>query len=154
MRAILTVNETSRTVDADADTPLLWVLRDLLGLTGTKYGCGAGICGSCTILEGAEQVRACQIPLAEAAGRSFTTVEGLPPLEHDPIRQAWLDEDVSQCGYCQPGVIMKVRALLATVPGPTDDQINSALDDHVCRCGSYTRIRRAIHTAAQRGGAR
>lgn len=150
-RVELTVNGRERSVEADGDMPLLWVLRDLLGLTGTKYGCGAGLCGSCTVLEGDSPVRACQVTLAAAAGRAFTTIEGLPPVEADPVRRAWLEEDVSQCGYCQPGMILRAHALLGDQPTPSDADIDEALAGHVCRCGSYPRIRRAIHLAAERG---
>jgi isoquinoline 1-oxidoreductase alpha subunit len=147
-RVELTVNGLSHTVEAAEDTPLLWVLRDLLGLTGTKYGCGAGLCGACTVHRGDTAVRSCRLPLSEAAGESFTTIEGAPPLERDPVRRAWLEEGVSQCGYCQAGMIMRARSLLERNPDPTDDDIDAALTRHVCRCGSYPRIRRAIHRAA------
>ncbi|HEX9886793.1 MAG TPA: 2Fe-2S iron-sulfur cluster-binding protein [Longimicrobiales bacterium] len=147
-RVGVTINGTEHSVEADSDTPLLWVLRDLLGLTGTKYGCGAGLCGSCTVLWGDAPTRSCQVTLAAAEGGSFTTIEGLPPLEEDPVRQAWLAEDVSQCGYCQPGMIVRARSLLRDTPDPDDADIDAALAGHVCRCGSYSRIRRAIHRAA------
>lgn len=147
-RVALQVNGRIHTVEADDDMPLVWVLRDLLNLTGTKYGCGAGLCGSCTVLEDGAPVRACLVSLASAEGRSFTTIEGLPSLDRDPVRQAWLDEDVSQCGYCQPGMIMAARVLLDRNPRPTIADIDAALGGHVCRCGSYTRIRRAITRAA------
>jgi isoquinoline 1-oxidoreductase alpha subunit len=153
VRVALTVNGMEHTVEADADTPLLWVLRDLIGLTGTKYGCGVGICGACTVLTGDRAVRSCQVPLSRAAGGTFTTIEGSPPVAQDPIRQAWLEEDVAQCGYCQPGMIATARALLTRVPAPTDDQIDEAFGAMVCRCGSYSRVRRAIHRAARAGGA-
>lgn len=152
VRVGLTVNGTQRSVEADGDTPLLWVLRDLLGLTGTKYGCGIGVCGACTVLEGDTPVRACRMPLSAAEGRSFTTVEGLPSPDRDPVKRAWLEEDVAQCGYCQPGVILRTRALLAENPRPTDADIDAALAGHVCRCGTYFRIRRAIHRAARATG--
>lgn len=153
VRVTLTVNGTEHTVEADADMPLLWVLRDLLGLTGTKYGCGVGICGACSVLVGDRVVRSCRLPLSQAAGGSFTTVEGSPVLAQDPVRQAWLVEDAAQCGYCQPGLIAAARALLSRVPSPTDEQIDEAFGSMVCRCGSYSRVRRAIHRAAQSGGA-
>jgi len=153
VRVTLTVNGMEHTVEADADTPLLWVLRDLLGLTGTKYGCGVGFCGSCSVLAGDRPVRACQVPLSQAAGGTFTTVEGLPPLARDPVRRAWLEEDAAQCGYCQPGMIVTAHALLSRVAAPTDDQIDEAFGSFVCRCGSYSRVRRAIHRAARAGGA-
>ncbi|MDX1583953.1 MAG: (2Fe-2S)-binding protein [Thermoanaerobaculia bacterium] len=151
---ILTINGRRHSVDADGDMPLLWVLRDRLGLTGTKYGCGEGICGSCTILRGSEPVRACQITLAQSAGGSFTTIEGLSADGDDPIQRAWLDEDVSQCGYCQPGMIMELKALLKRGTKISEDDIHGALSDHVCRCGSYFRIRKAALRAAKAGGAR
>jgi len=147
-RVQLTVNGMPHSVDADGDTPLLWVLRDLLGLTGTKYGCGIGSCGACTVLEGESARRSCQITLQAAEGRSFTTLEGLAAPERNPVTRAWLDEDVSQCGYCQSGMILRTTALLAANPRPTDEDIDAALRSHVCRCGSYLRIRRAIHRAA------
>ena len=148
------VNGSVREVDADSDTPLLWILRDHLGLTGTKYGCGAGICGSCTILEGKDAVRACQITAAEANGRRFTTIEGLSDDASHPCQRAWLEEDVAQCGYCQPGMIMTACALLAAKSKPDDADIDDAYTDTVCRCGSYPRIRKAVHRAAQLGGAK
>lgn len=152
IRTTLTVNGEAHTVEADGDTPLLWVLRDLLGLTGTKYGCGIGLCGACSVLEDGAIVRACRIPLSGAAGGRFTTLEGLPALEGDAIRQAWLEEDAAQCGYCQPGMIMAAHALLSRVPAPTDDDIDEAFGGMVCRCGSYSRVRRAVHRAARAGG--
>lgn len=141
----LTINRQRRTVDVDPDTPLLWLLRDTLELTGTKYGCGMGICGACTILQGSDAVRSCQITAADAAGKSFTTIEGL---RQDPCQRAWVEEDVAQCGYCQPGMLMTACALLKRTPRPTDQQIDEAFDDNVCRCGTYPRIRLAVHRAA------
>ncbi|HEY6140048.1 MAG TPA: (2Fe-2S)-binding protein [Thermoanaerobaculia bacterium] len=146
MKARLTVNGRNVGVDADDDTPLLWVLRDELRLTGTKYGCGAGICGACTVLQGNAAVRSCQIPLSDAAGKRFTTIEGL---KNDRCQRAWLEEDVAQCGYCQSGMIMEACALLAKTAEPTDADIDAALRDHVCRCGTYARIRSAIHAAGR-----
>ncbi len=148
----LHVNGTSRVAEADADTPLLWVLRDHFALTGTKYGCGVGICGSCTIFAGTEAVRACQIPIANASGRKFTTIEGLSKDGSHPCQRAWLEEDVAQCGYCQPAMIMTACALLAAKSKPADGDIDDAYADMVCRCGSYPRIRRAVHRAAELGG--
>ena len=142
----LTVNGRKRVVDADDDTPLLWVLRDQLDLRGTKYGCGMGVCGACTVLQGKDAVRSCQITLAAAAGKSFTTIEGL---SNHPCQRAWIDEDVAQCGYCQPGMLMETCALLARTPRPTDAEIDAALDGHVCRCGTYPRIRKAIHRVSR-----
>jgi len=146
MKARLTVNGRDVSVDADDDTPLLWILRDELRLTGTKFGCGAGICGACTVLQGNAAVRSCQIPLSDAAGKRFTTIEGL---ENDRCQRAWLAEDVAQCGYCQSGMIMEACALLAKTPKPSDGDIDAVMRDHVCRCGTYVRIRAAIHTASR-----
>ena len=154
VRVELVVNGERHSVQADGDMPLLWVLRDLLGLTGTKYGCGIGACGSCTVLEGEEAVRACQIPLDEAEGRSFTTIEGLSPDGSHPLQQVWIAEDVSQCGYCQPGMLLEVRSLLTRRPRPSEGDLGEALSDHVCRCGSYTRIRNAVQWVSGQGGGR
>jgi isoquinoline 1-oxidoreductase alpha subunit len=148
----LTVNGRKESVDVDAEMPLLWILRDTLGMTGTKYGCGVGICGACTILDGKEAVRACQIPATAANGRSYTTIEGLSPDAAHPCQRAWLEEDVAQCGYCQAGMIMATCALLKRKPRPSDSDIDDALGDMVCRCGTYVRIRKAVHTAARLGG--
>ncbi|HEY8561127.1 MAG TPA: (2Fe-2S)-binding protein [Pyrinomonadaceae bacterium] len=145
----LTVNGKKRSVGASPDTPLLWVLRDWLGLTGTKYGCGIGACGACTIHENGRAVRACQIALAEAAGRSFTTIEGLSANVAHPCQRAWLEEDVAQCGFCQPGMIMTAAAFLRETARPTDAEIDEAMANSVCRCGTYQRIRRAIRRAAE-----
>ncbi len=144
----MTINGSIRTVQAPADMPLLWALRDLLQLTGTKYGCGAGICGACTILDGDVAVRACQISIRQAAGRSFTTIEGLSPSGEHPCQRAWIEEDAAQCGYCQAGMIMTAAALLLRNPHPTDSDIEAAMSDSVCRCGTYNRIRKAIYRAA------
>jgi len=150
----LTINGTAHSVDADGDMPLLWVLRDLLGMTGTKYGCGAGLCGSCTILEGDSPVRSCQVPLSAAAGKTYTTIEGLSGNGSHPIQKAWLEEQVAQCGYCQPGMMLEIRALLKTNSSPSDKDIDDAIGEHVCRCGSYPRIRKAAKFAAKTGGGR
>ena len=144
----LTVNGTPRNIDVDDDTPLLWILRDQLGLTGTKFGCGVGVCGACTILENGKALRACQIPAAEAASRSFVTIEGLSPDVSHPCQRAWIEEDVAQCGYCQAGMIMSACALLREHSEPTDQLIDSVMSDSVCRCGTYPRIRKAIHRVA------
>ena len=144
----LTVNGKKQSVEAAPDTPLLWVLRDALGLTGTKYGCGIGACGACTIHRNGRAVRACQITLAEAAGQSFTTIEGLSESGNHPCQRAWLEEDVAQCGFCQPGMIMTAAALLRETPRPTDADIDREISSSVCRCGSYQRIRRAVKRAA------
>lgn len=148
------INGTTRVVEADDAMPLLWVLRDVLGMTGTKYGCGEGICGSCTILEDDTAVRSCQTPLGATGGHSYTTIEGLSADGSHPIQRAWLTEDVAQCGYCQPGMILEIRALLRANPSPSAGEIDSALSDHVCRCGSYPRIRKAALLAAKLGGGR
>jgi len=149
------VNGVVRKVSVtDTNMPLLWVLRDLLGLTGTKYGCGVGACGSCTVLENGVAVRSCQTTLAEAAGKSYVTIEGLSKNGDHPIQRAWIVEDVAQCGYCQPGMMLELRALLKRNADPSPAQIDEALSDHVCRCGSYPRIRKAALLAARTGGAR
>jgi aerobic-type carbon monoxide dehydrogenase small subunit (CoxS/CutS family) len=150
----LSINGTSRTVDADDQMPLLWVLRDLLGMTGTKYGCGVGVCGSCTVLENGTAVRSCQVTFEATRGKSYTTIEGLSANGDHPIQRAWLAEDVSQCGYCQPGMILELRSLLRRNGNPSPAQIDTALSDHVCRCGSYPRIRKAALLAAKNGGGR
>jgi isoquinoline 1-oxidoreductase alpha subunit len=145
----LAVNGQARTVTCDPDTPLLWVLRDLLALTGTKYGCGVGVCGACTVLRDGRAVRSCQIPIRDAAGARFVTIEGLAPGGAHRCQRAWIEEDVAQCGYCQPGMILTACALLDAHPDPTDAEIDAAFDDHVCRCGTYPRIRRAVRRAAR-----
>jgi len=152
-RFTLEVNGAARTVDADPATPLLWVLRDDLGMTGTKYGCGAGLCGACTVLLDGEAARACATTIAEADGRRVTTIEGLAAANH-PLVAAWIAEDVPQCGYCQPGQIVQAAALLARTPAPTDDEIAAAMSGNLCRCGTYLRIRRAIRRVAAEGAAR
>lgn len=144
----VTVNGESRSVDADADMPLLWVLRDVLALTGTKFGCGVGQCGACTVHLDGVAVRACQTPLSAAAGKKVTTIEGLSPAGDHPLLRAWASEQVSQCGYCQPGQIMSAAELLTKKPKPTDADIDEAMSGNLCRCGTYSRIRRAIHAAA------
>lgn len=152
MSGKLSINGKPYEAEADEAMPLLWVLRDVLGMTGTKYGCGVGVCGSCTILEDGKAVRACQVPFRAAVGKSYTTIEGLSPDGKHPIQQAWLSEDVAQCGYCQPGMILQLRALLSKNADPTPAEIDAALADHVCRCGSYPRIRKAALLAAKNGG--
>jgi isoquinoline 1-oxidoreductase alpha subunit len=147
----IVVNLRRRTVNADPDTPLLWVLRDALGLTGTKYGCGVGVCGACVVLSDGQALRSCQISLAQAAGKSFTTIEGLSPDLSNRCQRAWIEEDVAQCGYCQAGMILTASALLERTPSPTDADIDAAIDELVCRCGTYPRIRKAIHRAARQG---
>ncbi len=145
----LTVNGERHRLDVPADTPLLWVLRDNLGLTGTKYGCGIAQCGACTVHLDGQPVRACVTPVTQAEGREVTTVEGLSPGRSHPLQQAWIAENVPQCGYCQPGQIMSAAALLARNPAPSDADIDAAMAGNLCRCGTYQRIRRAIHRAAR-----
>jgi aerobic-type carbon monoxide dehydrogenase small subunit (CoxS/CutS family) len=148
-RLTFTVNGKPRVFEGNPETPLLWVLREHLGLTGTKYGCGMGICGACTVHMGKVAVRSCQIPAGQAAGESFTTIEGLGPGGSDPCQRAWIEEDVAQCGYCQPGMIMAASALLAEKPSPGDAEIDAAMSDLICRCGTYLRIRRAVRLASK-----
>ncbi|HZS53278.1 MAG TPA: (2Fe-2S)-binding protein [Bryobacteraceae bacterium] len=144
----LTVNGRQATVDAPGDTPLLWVVRDLLKLTGTKYGCGIGQCGACTVHLNGQPVRSCLTPLSTAANAKITTIEGLSPDGKHPLQIAWQEMDVPQCGYCQAGQIMSAAALLAKHPKPTDAEINDAMSGNLCRCGTYVRVRAAIHKAA------
>jgi isoquinoline 1-oxidoreductase alpha subunit len=144
----LTVNGRRRAVTADADTPLLWVLRDTLGMTGTKFGCGGGFCGACTVHMDGSAIRSCQMPINAANGHRITTIEGLSPDGSHPVQRAWIEEDVVQCGYCQVGQIMSASALLAAKPNPTDADIDAAMAGNICRCGTYQRIRSAIHRAA------
>ena len=151
-RIALTVNGERREVEADPDKPLLWVLRDDLRLTGSKYGCGAGLCGACTVLVAGEAVRSCTRPVGTLGGKSITTIEGLAKGERlHPVQQAWIDEDVAQCGYCQAGQIMSAAALLARTGAPSDAEIDAAMRGNVCRCGTYQRVRQAIHLAAREG---
>jgi isoquinoline 1-oxidoreductase subunit alpha len=147
----LSVNGARRTFDGDTDMPLLWYLRDDLALTGTKYGCGVGSCGACTVHVEGRAVRACQTKMSELEGRRVTTIEGLHPVrgEHR-VQVAWRDIDVPQCGYCQSGQIMKAAELLANTPRPTDQQIDNAMNGNICRCGTYPRIRAAIKAAAEK----
>ena len=144
----LSVNGSPRPVDVTPDTPLLWALRDALGLTGTKFGCGIGACGSCTVLLDGAPVRSCQVTVAEVGSRKVTTIEGLSPDGNHPVQRAWIADEVPQCGYCQSGQIVAAAALLARKPRPTDADIDAAMDGILCRCGTYERIRRAIHRAA------
>ncbi len=145
----LTVNDQTYSVDADGAMPLLWVLRDLLGLTGTKFSCGMGLCGSCTVLVDDEPVRSCATPVSAVAGKSILTIEGLSVDASHPVQKAWLEEKVTQCGYCQPGQILNAVALIKKNPNPSDADIDAAMGDVLCRCGTYQRIRAAIHRAAQ-----
>ncbi len=145
----LSVNAKRVMVDVDPSTPLLWVLRDNLGLTGTKYGCGMAQCGACTVHIDGQAVRSCVAPVSRAAGRQVTTIEGLSPDLSDPLQRAWIEIDVPQCGYCQSGQIMSAAVLLREKPIPSDDDIDQALAGNICRCGTYCRIRRAVHRAAE-----
>lgn len=144
----LKVNGRDVSVDVAPETPLLWVLRDSLYLTGTKFGCGIGQCGACTVHLDGEPQKSCQIPAGTAAGRAVTTIEGLSEDGNHPVQQAWIAEQVPQCGYCQSGQIMRAVSLLSKAPKPTDDQIDETMSENLCRCGTYQRIRRAIHRAA------
>ena len=143
-----TLNGKATVVDAVPEMPLLWVLRDMLGLTGTKFGCGMALCGACTVHLDGHPIRACVTPIASAGGKSITTIEGLSPDRSHPIQRAWIEEDAPQCGYCQSGQIMTAAALLAKTSNPTDADIDEALHGNICRCGSYQEIRRAVHRAA------
>jgi len=149
----LVVNGRPQTVEADADTPLLWVLRDTLGLTGTKFGCGAALCGACTVQLDGVPVRSCSTPVSSVGNKHITTIEGLSADRSHPLQQAWIAEQVPQCGYCQSGMLMTAACLLKEKRKPSDADIDEALAGHVCRCGTYQRIRKAIQRAAQ-GGAR
>ena len=144
-----TLNGAPVEVDADPDTPLLWVIRDNLGLTGTKYGCGVAACGACTVHVDGQGRRSCSFPLSAAEGRSVTTIEGLSQNRSHPLQQAWIEVQVPQCGYCQSGMIMAAAALLKELPKPTDEEIDAAITN-ICRCGTYVRVRQAIHRAAER----
>jgi isoquinoline 1-oxidoreductase subunit alpha len=148
-RYLLQINNATRKVEAQPGMPLLWILRDLLNLTGTKYGCGIGLCGACTVHVDGEATRSCQVSVAAAAGKEITTIEGLGQNGLHIVQQAWIAEQVPQCGYCQPGQIMSAAAFLATNPKPTDAEIDDAMAGNLCRCGTYFRIRKAIHRAAQ-----
>lgn len=145
----LTINQRIVDVDAAPETPLLWVLRDHLGMTGTKFGCGMALCGACTVHLDGSAVRSCVVPLSAVLGKSITTIEGLSADRSHPVQQAWLEIDVPQCGYCQSGQIMSAAALLQTNPHPTDAAIDAAMSGNICRCGTYPRIRAAIHRAAE-----
>jgi isoquinoline 1-oxidoreductase alpha subunit len=150
----LRVNGSDRKVSVAPETPLLWVLRDILQLTGTKFGCGAGLCGACTVHVDGASTRSCSIPVSQVAAKNITTIEGLSPNSQHPLQQAWIAEEVPQCGYCQSGQIMAAAALLAKTPNPSEEQIASFMSANICRCGTYDRIRRAIQRATQGGGAR
>jgi aerobic-type carbon monoxide dehydrogenase small subunit (CoxS/CutS family) len=146
---ILLINGRRHDVDVSADMPLLWVLRDILNFTGTKFGCGAGLCGACTVHLDGQPVRSCSLPVRAVGSRAITTIEGLSPDGSHPLQRAWVEEDVPQCGYCQAGQIMSAAALLAKTRNPTDADIDAAMAGNLCRCGTYPRIRRAIHRAAE-----
>jgi aerobic-type carbon monoxide dehydrogenase small subunit (CoxS/CutS family) len=145
----LTVNGEGRSVNLEPDTPLLWVLRDTLGLTGTKFGCGVSACGACTVLLGGMPVRSCVVPVSAVGERPITTIEGLGSGALHPLQRAWIEHQVPQCGYCQSGMVMAAAALLTRVPDPSDAEIDAAITN-ICRCGTYARIREAIHAAAKR----
>ena len=149
MRFDVNVNGRRQSIDVAPDTPLLWVLRDDLQLTGTKFGCGVAQCGACTVHVNGKPTRACVTPISTVATESITTIEGLSPDGAHPVQRAWVAEDVPQCGYCQAGQIMAAAALLANTPSPTDAQIDTAMRGNLCRCGTYVRIRAAIHRAAE-----
>jgi isoquinoline 1-oxidoreductase alpha subunit len=150
--ATFTINGATRSFDGDPDMPLLWYLRDDLGLTGTKFGCGGGFCGACTVHVDGQARRACQVSMEQVSGRKVLTIEGLSGDQSHPVQRAWMAGNVAQCGYCQAGQIMQAAALLAEKPRPTDADINTAMGGNICRCGTYQRIRAAIKRAA--GGAR
>jgi isoquinoline 1-oxidoreductase alpha subunit len=145
----LKINNKTHTVEADPTLPLLWAIRDLVGLTGTKYGCGIAQCGACTVHLNGAPVRSCSIPVRVAVGKDITTIEGLSEDNSHPVQLAWIKEQVPQCGYCQSGQIMAAVALLKKIPHPTDKDIDAAMNGHICRCGTYQRIRQAIKTAAE-----
>jgi isoquinoline 1-oxidoreductase subunit alpha len=147
--ASITVNDRAVDVDAAPDTPLLWVLRDHLAMTGTKYGCGMALCGACTVHVEGVAMRSCVLPLRAVEGKRITTIEGLSDVRSHAVQRAWIELDVPQCGYCQSGQIMSAAALLETTPRPTDAEIDAAMAGNICRCGTYSRIRRAIHRAAE-----
>jgi isoquinoline 1-oxidoreductase alpha subunit len=147
--AELKINGEIHTFEAEPDTPLLWVLREQLGLTGTKYGCGIAACGACTVLLDKQPIRACIVPVSAAFNHEITTIEGLSRLKYHPVQQAWIELQVPQCGYCQSGQILSAVALLLNNPDPSDEEIDTAMSGNICRCGTYQRIREAIHRAAE-----
>jgi aerobic-type carbon monoxide dehydrogenase small subunit (CoxS/CutS family) len=142
------INKKVHQVEADENMPLLWVLRDILGMEGTKYGCGVGSCGACTVHLNGSAVRSCQLPISALAGMEITTIEGLSAKGDHPVQKAWLDVDVAQCGYCQSGQIMSAAALLKSTPNPSEEEIENFMAGNICRCGTYTRIKKAIQQAA------
>src|SRR5690349_10442709 len=147
----LTVNDTPRTIEAEPGMPLLWALRDLLNLTGTKFGCGIGLCAACVVLLDGEPIRSCVTPVSVVGAQAITTIEGLSRDGRHPVQQAWLEGSVSQCGYCQPGKILTAVALLSHTPRPSEAEIDEAFADNLCRCGTYLRIRQAVQRAAEGG---
>ena len=149
MAVELTINGTAHTLDVDPAMPLLWAIRDIVGLTGTKYGCGKALCGTCVVHLDGQPVRSCNFPVSAAAGRTITTIEGLSADGNHPVQRAWREFNVPQCGYCQSGQIMSAAALLERNPQPSDADIDTAMSGNICRCGTYTRIRQAIHKAAE-----
>lgn len=153
MAFVLNVNGKSFDIDVEPETPLLWVLRDTIGLTGTKYGCGVAQCGSCTVHVEGQPTKSCNINAASVVGKKITTIEGLSPDASHPVQKAWIAHTVPQCGYCQSGQIMAAAALLRRSPNPTDREIDAAMADNLCRCGTYPAIRAAIHSAAKNGAA-
>ena len=154
MAITFTLNGGKQTLDVNPQTPLLWVLRDTLGLTGTKFGCGMALCGACTVHVNGNAVRSCITPVASVAGKTVTSIEGLSDDTTHPVQQAWIEEDVPQCGYCQSGQLMAAASLLAKTAKPTDADIDEAMRGNICRCGTYSQIRRAIHRAAAIKGAK
>ncbi len=148
MGTTFTLNGKSTTVDVDPQMPLLWVLRDTLNMTGTKFGCGMALCGACTVHINGEATRSCITPISSVAGKKITTIEGLSADASHPVQRAWIEQDVPQCGYCQSGQIMQAASLVAKTPNPTDEEITEAMNGNICRCGCYQRIRKAIHLAA------
>ncbi len=148
----ITVNGRRTSVDVDSDIPLLWVLRDTMGLTGTKYSCGEGICGTCTVHLDGEAIRSCAVTIRQVEGRNITTIEGLAANIKNSVIRAWIAEEVPQCGYCQPGFIMTAAAMLAKNPQPTDAVIDAAFSTNLCRCGTYLRVRKAVRRAIREGG--
>ena len=151
MSVTLTVNGKEHSVEVEPGTPLLWVIRDSLGLTGTKFGCGMALCGACTVHLDGNAIRSCVTPVSAVAGKQVTTIEGLSTDRSHPCQKAWIDLQVPQCGYCQSGQIMSAAALLSKTPKPNDEQIDAAMNGNICRCGTYQRIRAAIHKAAESG---
>jgi len=145
----LKINGQAQSFDGDPDMPLLWYLRDILGLTGTKFGCGMGLCGACTVIENGKAIRSCSEAMSKVEGREITTIEGISAHGPHAVQKAWAEVNVPQCGYCQPGQIMQAVSLLASKPKPTDDDIDEVMAGNICRCGTYLRIRAAIHEAAK-----